>query len=193
MAIPNNRHKLKQLILYVASKMENAEFFGETKLNKMLFRADLACYRTLGEKLTDFKFWKNHQGPTLRAFLPITREMTADGHLGWDSRSMGSVNESRPMALVAPDLNAISPEEVALIDEEIARAWALTARQMSGEEHETAAWFALRHGEMIPPELCFVEDPSKNIVPLSLKEEARAKAAIDRYRARTAVSPDAGA
>ncbi|MEP7011246.1 MAG: type II toxin-antitoxin system antitoxin SocA domain-containing protein [Acidobacteriota bacterium] len=192
MPIPNSRHKLKQLILYVAAKMKDADSFGETKLNKVLFRADMACYRDLGESLTDFKFQKNHQGPTLRAFLPITREMTAQGVLAWNSRFVGSVNENRPIALAEPDLEAISPQERALIDEEIARAWMLTGGQMSDEEHVTAAWFALRQGETISPELCFVENPL-NIIPLSEKEESRAKEAIDRYRARTAVSPDLSA
>lgn len=192
MAIPNSRYKLKQLILYVASKMSGADFFGKTKLNKVLYRADMACYRDLGVKLTDFKFQKNTMGPTLRAFLPITQEMALEGSFRWDSRSAGSFNEDRPVALAEPDLTVISAEECLRIDAEIERAWSLSGKQMSEEEHVTAAWFALQLGETIPPDLCYVEDPDK-MVPLSRSEDARAQAAIERYTARTSTLSNPGA
>jgi hypothetical protein len=192
MPIANSRDKLKQLILYVAAKMKDAEYFGVTKLNKVLYRADMACYRELGRKLTDFKFQKNTMGPTLRAFLPITQEMEADGQLGWGPRPVGPVSERRPLALVEPDLNGVSPDEVSRLDREIALAWSQTGRQMSDEEHQTAAWYALRLGETIPPELCFVEDPG-NVTPLDREEEERAHAAIERYRARTRAPSHPGA
>jgi|SRR6185436_14280534 len=117
----------------------------------------------------------------------LTREMVAEGMMGWDSRLAGSANENRPIALIEPDLAAISREELDRVDAEIARAWALTGKQMSDEEHVTAAWLSLRNGETIPPGLCFVEDPG-NMIPLSQKEEIRAEAAIERYLARTATS-----
>jgi Protein of unknown function (DUF4065) len=184
MPIPNSRHKLKQLILYIASKMKDADFFGATKLNKVLYRADMRCYRELGTKLTDFKFQKNAMGPTLRAFVPITQEMEAEGMLAWDMRSCGTVNERRPLALVEPDLATMSPDELEHLDREILTGWSLTGKQMSDEEHQTTAWFALRIGETIAPELGFVEDPG-DMIPLSHEEEARAHDAIERYRART--------
>ena len=59
----------------------------------------------------------------------------------------------------------------------------LTAKQMSDEEHGTAAWHATRAGELIKPELSFVEDPGTRI-PLSDEERKRAYAAAERFRAR---------
>jgi Protein of unknown function (DUF4065) len=157
----DSRSKLKQLILYIASRMEGAEFFGVTKLNKVLFRAEHAAYRELGHKLTDFQYQKNAMGPTLRAFLPVTAEMKEAGQIDWESRPVGRAGEAekRLRALVEPDLRGFSPHEIKVIDREIERAWSLTAAQVSDEEHETAAWFATRSGETIRPELSFVEDP----------------------------------
>lgn len=179
----DERHKLKQLILYVAERMQGAESFGSTKLNKVLYRADMSCYRELGRRMTSFRFQKNSHGPTLRAFVPITQEMMVEGLLRWEPRPVGAHTEQRPVALQAADLGSIQAEERERIDREIERAWSLTGRQMSEEEHRTAAWFALRTGETISPELCFVEDPG-NVTPLDAREEARAHASIERFLAR---------
>lgn len=177
--IRSSRYRLKQLILYIASKMGEAEFFGVTKLNKVLYRTEHASYRELGHKLTSFQYQKNDHGPTLRAFVPVTAEMKDEGLIDWEIRS----DEKRLRPLAAPDMSVFSPRETALIDREIDRAWSLTATQISEEEHATAAWFATKMGESIRPELCFVEDPG-NIIPLTDDEEEWAKAAIERYRAR---------
>jgi hypothetical protein len=188
----DGRSKLKNLILYVASKMEPAESFGVTKLNKVLFRAEYAAYRELGHKLTEFKYQKNAMGPTLRAFLPVTAEMRDDGLIDWDIRAAGPAGERRVRALARPDMGGFSPAEVRIIDREIDRAWHLTAAQVSDEEHETAAWFATKLGETIKPELSFVEDPG-TIIPLREDEEERAQAAIERYLARARAAAGARA
>lgn len=184
----SSRSRLKQLILYISSKMGEAEFFGVTKLNKVLYRAEHAAYRELGHKLTSFQYQKNERGPTLRAFLPVMAEMKDEGLIDWEIRS----DEKRVRPLASPDMGSFSPRETAIIDREIARAWSLTATQISEEEHATAAWFATKMGETIRPELALVEDPG-NIIPLTDDEEDRAKAAIERYRARTQISAGARA
>ena len=164
--------------------MSEAEFFGATKLNKVLYRAEHLAYRELGHTLTGFQYQKNARGPTLRALLPIAREMETEGQIERERRPVGHADEQRVRPLVAADMGVFSPTEIRLIDREIARAWSLTATQMSDEEHATAAWFATKLGETIRPELTLVEDPG-HIVPLSHEEEKRAQAAIERFRART--------
>jgi len=178
-----DRSRLKQLILYVASRMKDAEFFGTTKLNKVLFRAEHTAYRELGHKLTSFRYQKNSMGPTLRAFVPFTRDMVDEGLITFDIRRLGYAEEHRVVALARPDMTAFSQQERDIIDREIERAWNLTAAQVSEEEHETAAWYATRMGETIRPELSFVEDPGSPI-PFSHEEEERARIAIQRYLAR---------
>jgi antitoxin SocA-like protein len=180
-----NRYRLKQLILYIADQMREAPYFGETKLNKVLYRSEFAAFRELGAPLTHYRYFKNEHGPTLRAYLPITREMEAEGLLGWEMRQQGPQTERRPVVPQGSwDGNAFAPEEFGLIDEEIRRAYDQTGKQVSNEEHTTAVWFATRMGENIPPELAFVEDPGV-IIPLSDEEQEWAAAAIERFRSRT--------
>jgi Protein of unknown function (DUF4065) len=180
----DSRYKLKQLILYIASRMKDAEFFGTTKLNKVMSRSEFAAFREIGHKLTSFHYQKNTRGPTLRAFQPITQEMVQEGSLTWERTALG---ERRPLTLQEPDLSAFSARELALVDAEIKTAWNLTAKEMSAEEHETAAWFATRMGETVRPELSFVEDPVV-MISLSDAEQERAATAIEGYRIRAARS-----
>ncbi|HSK80473.1 MAG TPA: hypothetical protein VLQ45_28730 [Thermoanaerobaculia bacterium] len=48
--IADSRYRLKQLILLIADEMRESDFFGVTKLNKVLFRSEMASYRELGHK-----------------------------------------------------------------------------------------------------------------------------------------------
>lgn len=178
----NRRHKLKQMILYVASRMSEADSFGATKLNKVLYRSSCAAFRE-GQTLTTFRFQKNAMGPTLHAYKPVTDEMAREGLIRWEERPAGRVKETRLVPLVDPDLRFFSRRKKEILDEEIERAWSLTAKQMSEEEHGTAAWHATRAGELIKPELSFVEGPGTRI-PLSDEERKRAYAAAERFRAR---------
>ncbi len=180
----DSRYKLKQLILHVASRMKDAEHFGTTKLNKILYRSEHAAFRELGQKLTTFQYQKNSRGPTLRAFVPMTSEMRDEGLISFEDRAVGHLTERRLMPLKSPDLSVFSPEELRIVDQEVERAWHLTGGQVSDEEHETAAWYATRMGETIKPELAFVEDPG-NLIPFSHEEEDRAGVAIERYLERT--------
>jgi hypothetical protein len=178
-----SRYRLKQLILYIAGQTEEADFFGATKLNKVLYRSEFAAYRELGHKLTEFHYQKNRMGPTLRAFQPVTAEMECTGLIAWAMRPHGRTEERRMRALAEPDLSVFSDQEIAIVDAEIQRAWDLTGTQVSAEEHQTAAWYATRMSETIKPELSFVEDPAQ-VMPLSDAEQDRAAAAIERYLAR---------
>ena len=180
-----NRYRLKQLILYIADQMRDAPFFGETKLNKVLYRSEFAAFRELGHLLTHYHYQKNEHGPTLRAYVPVTQEMAQEGLIAWESRRQGPAEERRVVLQdgVRWDREAFDPKEWELIDEEIKRAYNLTGRQVSDEEHATAVWFATRVGENIAPELSFVEDPGV-VIPFSDEETQWAAAAIERYRSR---------
>lgn len=189
--IANSRYKLKQLILFIAARLQDAEFFGSTKLNKILYRAEYRAYRELGVKLTTFKYQKNEHGPTLRAFVPVTSEMENEGLIAWEYRELrGGAREDRVRPTNEADMAVFNRPQIRIVEEEIERARAQTAGQVSEEEHTTAAWYACVLGEEIPPELTFVEDPV-NIIPFSDGEHTRAAAAIERYRARAAAAQGA--
>src|SRR5262245_58656546 len=104
-------------------------------MNKVLYRAQCAALRE-GRPLTTFHFQKNAMGPTLRAYMPITKEMEQEGLISLELRPIGSKKETRVRPLAAADMRPFSKREIEIIDEEIDRAWTLTAKQISDEEHE---------------------------------------------------------
>lgn len=185
-----SRYRLKQLILYIADKLRGADSFGESKLNKILYRSELAAFRELGKTLTAYRYIKNRYGPTLRAYMHITREMEDEGLISWQVRRQRALNERRPEPLRSWDPTVFSPDELVLVDQEIERARPLTAKEISDEEHQTAAWYATQMGEVIKPELAFVEDPGV-MIPLTDEEEEWARSAIEEYLAGAGTSQNA--
>lgn len=176
--------KLKQLILYVAAKLQDADYFGSTKLNKALYNAEAANVRRTGRPLTGFRYQKNHYGPTLLAYKHVVREMIEEGLI---REVDGDHGEERLGALVAPDLSLFSDDEIAAIDAEIDNLQPLTAGEASDQSHQTAAWWATDSGHPISWDLAFVEDPGKD-PPLSHAEEERARDAAERYVQRSKAS-----
>jgi hypothetical protein len=176
----DHRFRLKQLVLYICQRMRGAESFGSTKLNKALFNSEAASVRKFGRALTFFTYQKNFFGPTLRAYLPLIRELQAEGAV--EVRTSG-LEEERIEPLVEADLEAFDAEELTLIDREIELLMPLTAREATDRSHETAGWWATRLGETIPWELAFVAGPDQQ-VPMTAEEEERAGAAIELFLRR---------
>ena len=58
----DSRSRLKNLILYIASRMQGAARFGTTKLNKVLYRSEMGAFRELGNLLTGYHYQKNQRG-----------------------------------------------------------------------------------------------------------------------------------
>jgi antitoxin SocA-like protein len=67
--------KIKELILYLASKSEQDPRFSATKLNKLLFYCDFASYRRWGRAITGHSYQKLQFGPAPKAMLPLLEQM----------------------------------------------------------------------------------------------------------------------
>ena len=61
-----NDTKMRELILYVASKSQHDPKFGSTKLNKILFFADFAFYFKHGRSVTGQEYMRLKHGPAPR-------------------------------------------------------------------------------------------------------------------------------
>lgn len=55
--------KLTNLVLYICSKMKNAEHFDEAKLNLILWKIDLDWYARTAKSLTEAVYVKGPDGP----------------------------------------------------------------------------------------------------------------------------------
>jgi len=97
--------KFAELVLYVAGKSVDDPGYGRTKLNKILFYSDFTAYEQLGESITGAEYQKLRYGPAPRRLLPVLERLTTDQAIDEQSKQVGSVSQSRPMALREANLD----------------------------------------------------------------------------------------
>jgi hypothetical protein len=152
--------KMKELILYLATRSESDPRFSSTKLNKLLFYCDFAAYRDLGRSITGHSYRKLPFGPAPKAMLPILDQMKRDhdcveiekDHFG---RTQRRVQASRP-----PETSVFSAEEILLADRILADLWESSATEVSDLSHDFIGWKAASLNEVIPYATVFVGDPA---------------------------------
>lgn len=166
--VPDDR-KLKELILYIAKKSETDEFFGSTKLNKLLFFSDFIAFAELGKAITHQQYQKLKWGPALRRLLPIQSEMENSGECRIQSRLVGVHQQQRLIPLREPDMSRFSKAEMELIDKVIEQLSRHGATSLSAMSHRFIGWRVARSNEDIPYETALLSQRT-----LSEKEKRHA-------------------
>lgn len=150
-------NKMKELILYVASKSEADVNFGATKLNKILFYSDFLAYLNYGKAITGEIYQKLENGPAPRCLLELRKEMidNKEAILRRKTHFFGYPIK-KLFALRDPDISSFKPEEIALIDELLREFEHKTAAQISDESHDFTGWQLAELKEDIPYECVLV-------------------------------------
>jgi hypothetical protein len=152
-----NDTKLKELILFIASRSEDDVRFGSTKLNKLLFFADFLAYVKLGKAITNHAYMRLPNGPAPRALLPITKKMIAAKTLAIQERDHYGKTQKVPIALREADLKLFSPEEIAVVTDVLSAFRKNNARGISALSHKFDGWKLAKDGETIPYEVALVQ------------------------------------
>lgn len=150
--------KFKELILYIARKSEADDWFGATKLNKLLFLADFIAYALWGEPITGQEYMALEMGPAPRRLLPIVEQMQRTGEIIPAEREYFAKTQKRLVALREPDVDKFSGREIALVDALIEKWWRHSAREMSRASHQFVGWRVAQKGETIPYEVALLGD-----------------------------------
>lgn len=148
--------RLTELILYISKKMSNDEFFGQIKLNKVLFFSDFTAFGRLGHTITGAEYQHLDEGPAARAMLPIQTRMQAANILVIEPRSIYAYSQNRPVSLRDPDLSDFSGEDIAIVDVWIDRLRPLTGTQTSKLSHDTFGWRTTTNRQTIDPKSVFI-------------------------------------
>jgi hypothetical protein len=152
--------KMKELILYLASKSEADPRFSSTKLNKLLFYCDFAAYRDLGRSITGHSYQKLPFGPAPKAMLPILDQMKRDRDCVEVEKDHFGLRQRRVQAGRAPETKLFSADELRVADRIVADLWESSAAEVSDLSHDFIGWKAAALNEVIPYETVFVGDPS---------------------------------
>ncbi|HEX8667210.1 MAG TPA: Panacea domain-containing protein [Allosphingosinicella sp.] len=173
--VPRGRQRFRELIIYVASKSADDPHFGATKLNKILFYADMAAFERFGEPLTGMAYFRLDRGPAPMALKPIQRDLEQEGAIAVFERSVGNRQQIRTVAKREPDTDLFTDGELRLVDEIIASFEGMTADEASARSHKIA-WHVLSDRERIPYEAAFLSDDEPTV-----HDVAEARELNERY------------
>lgn len=143
--------RLRQLILYLASRCDSDPAFGATKLNKLLYFADFSSYRRYGEPITGVPYMKLPEGPAPVYFVKVRNEMIEAGDIVMKDVLFYQYPQKRIVAIKNPDLSVFDARDIALIEWVIRSLKRYTARQVSDLSHGRA-WRIAGDKEQIPYE-----------------------------------------
>lgn len=173
---PDNQ-KMKELILHISIRSESDEYFGATKLNKLLFYSDFDAYLKFQTPITGQEYMALEQGPVPRKLVPIRTEMMAQKELLIITRDIFGYEQQKPIALRAPRLDVFSAREIALVDKVIADFWHKTATQVSQDSHYFIGWKLAKLKERIPYQVALLGNrpPTKAEFEYGLSLDSLAK------------------
>jgi hypothetical protein len=149
--------RLGELILYIASRCERAQYFGKTKLNKILFYADFLYYKKTGDSITGQEYMRLDQGPAPRRLVPVVETLRGERFAFRKEHLFGRVQE-RPLAIDEPDLTLFSGDQIAMVNEVIEAFWDQTGKAVSDLSHNLPCWQLAANGESIPYPTIFLSD-----------------------------------
>ena len=142
--------KLKQLTHYVCWKCEDPSKLGATKLNKVLWLADVLAYKISGVSITGSSYVKQQFGPVPRSILAVRRELIAEKKIHERKDIIAGLLGVHFTALQKPDTSMFSPQELEIVDSVLSEICDKhTATSISEYSHDVV-WQAARIGEEIP-------------------------------------------
>ncbi len=146
---PESRKKLRELILYIADRLDGDVNFGAIKLNKIILKADQLAYVRTGKSITDTPYMKLEQGFVPYHMKPILEEMIEANEIVIRKRQNYQYIQHRVVPLRDADLKLFSANDIALVEEVIDECIGLTGSAMSHQSHGTA-WKVAAMREVVP-------------------------------------------
>ena len=150
--------RLKQIVLFVAEECEDAPYFGLTKLNKIIWKADFTCYAETGTALTGCGYQRLEFGPAPVAMVPILKELEREGAIAYRDKDFGNgVTERRVIAKMAANTNVFRVAELKYVRKAISYYWDMTGTETSDDSHGIA-WKTREDGDRLHYELAYLSD-----------------------------------
>jgi Antitoxin SocA-like, Panacea domain len=165
---PNDR-KLRELVLYISLRSEGDEYFGITKLNKLLFYSDFLAYRRLGHSITGQIYRALPFGPVPNKMERFLARLVKAKDILMRNEDFYDKPQKRPIAFSRPELNIFSAEELALVDSVLERFRQSSATQISAASHQFLGWDLAEQGEVVPYSVALLDRGE-----LTAKERAQA-------------------
>lgn len=144
-----NLEKFKQVFLYVLEKTAGRPNVGMTVLYKLLYFIDFDYYEKYENQLMGLTYIKNHHGPTPREFVKVIETMKETGELEEVKSKYFTYDQRKFLPHRHADLSRLSAQEIAMVDNVLARYADKSATELSALSHEDTPWIAAEDGKNI--------------------------------------------
>lgn len=148
--------KLQELMLYIAHKSHDDQYFGATKLNKILFLADFSAYASFGKSITGLPYTHQRHGPVPKDLLGAQSRLLESGRATLEERSFLGYTQKRLKAVSNTDLSIFTPAEVQIVTDVMRHVGHMSASELSDLTHKLQPWLNTVDGEEIPYFTTFV-------------------------------------
>lgn len=169
-----DRQKFKNLIVLVADQSASDDYFGLTKLNKLLFFLDFETYAHTGRPITGARYQKNNFGPTPAALMPILEELETDGTV--QAVPGRFERQVRLEAIRAFNGEGFTTEELSSLEEIVGRYAGYSATAISKVAYEEYPLDIFENGETIPYEIALVGNGAYTDKDIQIAEELESEA-----------------
>lgn len=155
---PLERSKLCSLVHYIVSRVDNPALLGATKLQKIIWFSEGARVLHGLERLTPAKFVRRQHGP-FSGDIEFALELLKQHGAIAEARDRDAQYAPREFrSLRQPDMSLLAKDEIATIDDEIARiSLQHSATSVSQETHD-GLWEAMTDGDEMPPSIILAKD-----------------------------------
>ena len=172
-----DENKAKQLILYLASKVD----VGKTKLMKLLYLIDFIAYEKRGKPITNDTYEHWNLGPVPRTIWKKFNELTSN-ILDQETEERNTGEYHKLVPKITPNLAIFTKAEREVIDSVIKEYGNLYQRELVQIVHQELPYKATQKDEVIPYHLA----PYRNYKRLTKAQLAKLrtnKSYIKRLRA----------
>lgn len=159
-----NMDKLKEILLYILTKVGAKPNVGETVLYKLLYFIDFDYYEKYEEQLIGATYIKNHYGPTPVEFKTLIEKMVKSGDVEIINSKYFKHEQKKYLAIRSANLGSLlSAQEIKHIDEVLDRLSDKNANELSDYSHQDIPWISTEEGKVIDYESVFYRLPKTSV------------------------------
>ena len=158
-----NLEKFKQVLLYILNEVGGKPNVGETVLHKLLYFIDFDYFEKYEENLMGATYIKNHHGPTSVELNSLIDQMQKKGDFEVVKSQYFKYKQKKYLARKRPNLDILSAQEVAHIDNVLARLSDKNAIEIEKYSHEDIPWKSAKNGEVLSYESVFYRDEKYSV------------------------------
>jgi uncharacterized phage-associated protein len=142
--------KFREMLLYLANKTGDDPRCGDKKLNKLLYFADVTAFRRRGAPIAGATYKHLKHGPIAKPFLKARGQLKAEERVRERKRPYHDKTQTCTEALGEPDTSMFDADELAILDEIVAKYWDYNGAEIEEAAHNEPGWALTRENEEIP-------------------------------------------